>query len=203
MDAPREELVAESPASESRRGKYRHYALQIRSTFMGWPLPALPPKVPFSQIAETFHALVRNLRQKYSVLLLRGLHPLRIRIPDLDITVDIRISSDSITECVSDEPPDAIIYSQPLNYCLAQTWGMGTLAISGRFVLVRNTYNWKIHKTLFALNDAQVYLRSRYLFRRHNWTYLKDLLNARQRYTRRTLSSEKPIVTEPTIGMRI
>jgi hypothetical protein len=163
----------------------------------------VPPKVPFSQIAETFHTLVRTLRHKYSVLLLRRLHPLRIRIPDLDITVDIKISSDSITECVSDEQPDAIVYSQPLTYCFAQTWGMGTLAISGRFVLVRNTYNWKIHKALFALNDAEVYLRPRYLFRRHNWTYLKDLLNARQRYTRRTLSSEKPIVIEPTIGARI
>jgi L-ascorbate metabolism protein UlaG (beta-lactamase superfamily) len=163
----------------------------------------VPPKVPFSQIVQTFHVLVRNLRNKYSLPLLRRLRPLRIRIPDLDITVDVNISSDSITECGSAEQPDAIVYSQPLNYCFARTWGMGTLTISGRFVLLRNAYNWKIHKALFALNDAGVYLRPRYLFSRHNWTYLKDLLNARQRYTRRTLSSERPIVTEPATRVQI
>jgi len=73
--------------------------------------------------------------------------------------------------------PDAEIYSQPLHYCLTRTWGMGTLTNSARFTLLRDERNWRAHKALFALNNAGVYLRSRYLLRRQNWAYLKDRLN--------------------------
>ncbi len=65
---------------------------------------------------------------------------------------------------------------------------MGTLTISGRFILLKNQRNWQVHKALFALNNAEVYLRLRYLLRRQNWAYLKDRLNGMRRYKARTRS---------------
>jgi UDP-MurNAc hydroxylase len=148
----------------------------------------VPPLVDLPQIANAFHTLVQNLRARYPQFLLRILRPLRVRIPDLDTTVEFGIANDSITEAERDATPNVIIYSQPLYYCLAQTWGMGTLTISGRFTLLSNQRNWKAHKALLALNNAEVYLRPRYLLRRHNWMYLKDRLNGMWRYTARTRS---------------
>jgi UDP-MurNAc hydroxylase len=148
----------------------------------------VPPVVALPQLASAFSTLVQNLRARYPLVLLRRLRPLRVRIPDLDTTVKIAIANGLMTEAETDAEPDAEIYSQPLYYCLAQTWGMGTLMISGRFTILKNQRNWRIHKALFALNNAEVYLRLRYLLRRQNWAYLKDRLNGMRRYKPRTRS---------------
>ena len=117
----------------------------------------------------------------------------------LDTTVRLSIADGSMTEASLNAQPDAIIYSQPLHYCLAQTWGMGTLMISGRFTLLRDERNWKAHSALFALNNADVYLGPRYAFRRQNWMYLKDRLNGLKRYNMRTRSRVgRSLFPEPT-----
>ena len=139
-----------------------------------------------SQLAEAFQGLARNLRARYPQFLLRSLHPLHIRIPDLDATVKLTLATGAMSPAATNAKPDAEIYSQPLHYCLTQTWGMGTLTNSARFTLLRDERNWRAHKALFALNNAGVYLRSRYLLRRQNWAYLKDRLNGMMRYTERT-----------------
>ena len=137
----------------------------------------IPAVVRLSQLAEAFQGLARNLRARYPQFLLRGLHPLHIRIPDLDATVKLTLATGAMSPAATNAKPDAEIYSQPLHYCLTQTWGMGTLTNSARFTLLRDERNWRAHKALFALNNAGVYLRSRYLLRRQNWAYLKDRLN--------------------------
>ncbi len=145
----------------------------------------VPPVVPLTQLAASLHTLVRALRQRFPRFLFRRFKPLRVRVPDLNTTLDISIASDSITEIPGDPEPDVIIYSQPLDYCLAQTWGMGTLSISGRFILLRNERNWRMHKALLALNNAEVDFKPRHLLRRRNWIYLKDRLKTARRYTDR------------------
>jgi len=111
------------------------------------------------------------MRSRYPQILLGRLRPLNVRIPDLDETVTMTIADGSLTRADKNAQADVEIYSQPLHYCLAQPWGMGTLTISGRFNLLRNERNWKGFKALFALNNAEVYLRPHYLFRRQNWGY--------------------------------
>ncbi len=148
----------------------------------------IPPVVPFSQLVDAFHDLIRNLRDRYPQFVLRRLHPLLIRIPDLDTTIKMTIGKGSMTQVETTAQPDVEISSQPLHYCLKQPWGMGTLMISGRFALFRNERSWKFFKALLALNNSEVYLRPRYLFRRRNWAYLKDRLSGMTRYTARTRS---------------
>jgi UDP-MurNAc hydroxylase len=142
----------------------------------------VPPCVPLTQLAETFHSFVGNLRRRYPGVLLSRLQPLRIRIVDLAMTVEMSIADDSIVERPEGAPPDVIIYSQPLYYCFAYTWGLHTLTISARFQVANNVRNWKLHKMLFALNNAEVYLRPRYIFRQRNWSYLIDRLSGLPRY---------------------
>jgi UDP-MurNAc hydroxylase len=144
-----------------------------------------PATVSMDQLSRTFRELVEKLRSRYPLMLLNRIAPLRIRIPDLDLTAEISIASGTIRE-VSTDQPDGIIYSQPLHYCFAQPWGMNTLTISGRFVILNNVRNWRIHKALLALNNSEVYLRARYLLRRQNWLYLRDRFNGMRRYKART-----------------
>jgi UDP-MurNAc hydroxylase len=145
-----------------------------------------PVVVRLSQLAEAFRDLSQNLRARYPQFLLRRLHPLHIRIPDLEATVKLTLATGALSQTDTNAPPGVEIYSQPLHYCLTQPWGMGTLTNSGRFTLLCDERNWKAHKALFALNNAGVYLRPRYLLRRQNWGYLKDRLNGMMRYTERT-----------------
>jgi UDP-MurNAc hydroxylase len=147
-----------------------------------------PPVVSLAQLVKAFHALMRNLRANYPQLILRRLRPLRVHIPDLDSTMEMVIANGSIVKVDENTPPDVIIYSQPLHYCLTKTWGMGTLTSSCRFVLLRKERNWKAHKALLALNNAEVCLQLRYLFQRRNWAYLRDRLNGMTRYTEQTTS---------------
>jgi UDP-MurNAc hydroxylase len=142
----------------------------------------VPPCVPLSRIATAFHALVGHLRQRYPRLLLNRLQPLRFKIVDLAITVDISIAEDLIKEVAEDRPPDVTIYSQPLYYSFAYSWGLHTLTISARFLVANNVRNWKMHKMLFALNNAEVYLRPKHIFRQRNWAYLKNRLSGLPRY---------------------
>jgi hypothetical protein len=148
----------------------------------------LPPVVPLYQLSDTFQALARDLEARYPRFLLRKLRPLRVCIPDLEATVEMAVANSSMARAEKNAQPDAVIYSQPLHHCLAHTWGMGTLTISGRFTLLKGERNWKAHKALFTLNNSEVYLRPRYVLRRQNWAYLNDRLNGMRRYTERTNS---------------
>jgi len=144
--------------------------------------------VHLSELTDAFQSCARSMRSRYPQILLGRLRPLNVRIPDLDETVTMTIADGSLTRADKNAQADVEIYSQPLHYCLAQPWGMGTLTISGRFNLLRNERNWKAFKALFALNNAEVYLRPHYLFQRQNWGYLKDRLNGMMRYRYRTRS---------------
>jgi L-ascorbate metabolism protein UlaG (beta-lactamase superfamily) len=146
----------------------------------------VPPIVELPQLTESFDKLVRILHARYPQFLLRRLRPLHIRIPDLDETVRMRVSDGSFTKVASSVEPDVIIYSQPLHYSFVQPWGVATLMTSGRFTLMKDERNWRAHKALFALNNAEVFLRPRYLLRRQNLVYFRDRWNGMSRYTERT-----------------
>ena len=73
--------------------------------------------------------------------------------------------------------PDMLVPSAPPSQ---MTWrrtfgnpfGVQTLGVSARYTLRHNFRNWALHRVLFGLYNAEVYLRPRYLFRRENMRYL-------------------------------
>ncbi len=107
-----------------------------------------------AEIVAAYDSLAANMREKYSMLLLRMLRPVTIRIPDLDKTVVFRLAKGSLEEIDNATEPDLVINSQPLWFGFKFPFGIQTLGVSARFKLLRNFNNWKFHRILFSLNNG-------------------------------------------------
>jgi UDP-MurNAc hydroxylase len=115
------------------------------------------------EIVAAYASLAAHMREKYSMLLLRMLRRVTIRIPDLDKTVAFNLADGGLEEISNANEPDLVINSQPLWFGFRFPFGFQTLGVSARFKLLRNFSNWKFHRILFSLNNGGIYLRPRYL----------------------------------------
>jgi hypothetical protein len=128
------------------------------------------------EIVAAYDGLALQLRDRYPMLLLRGLRRVTIRIPDLATTVAFRLTKGSLEKVPDSTEPDLIINSQPLWFGLKFSFGMQTLGVSARFSLLRNFNNWKLHRLLFSLNNGGVYLHPRYLMTQPMLKYVRARL---------------------------
>jgi hypothetical protein len=137
--------------------------------------------VQLNEIAAAFGKLSTHLNEKYPKSLLRLLlKPVTVLIPDLDTTVVFDISKNEFREA-PDADPDLVIKSQPLHFGFSFPYGIQTLGVSARYTLIKNFPNWRNHRILFSLNNAELYLKPRYLFTSKNlaffWQRLPGALN--------------------------
>ncbi len=128
------------------------------------------------EIVAAYDGLAAQMRDKYSMLLLRMLRPVTIQIPDLDKTVRFRLAEGSLEEIDNSTEPDLAINSQPLWFGFKFPFGIQTLGVSARFRLLRNFNNWKFHRILFSLNNGGVYLRPKYLLTNEMLGYIRTRL---------------------------
>jgi UDP-MurNAc hydroxylase len=128
------------------------------------------------EIVAAYDSLAAHIRDKYSMLLLRMLRPVTIRIQDLDKTVVLRLAKGSLEEIDNSTEPDLVINSQPLWFGFKFPFGIQTLGVSARFRLLCNFTNWKFHRILFSLNNGGVYLRPRYLLTNEMLGYIRTRL---------------------------
>lgn len=132
--------------------------------------------VPLSEIAAAFAKLSTHLNERYPTSLLRLLlKPVTVRIPDLDTTVVFEITKNKFRE-VPDADADLVIKSQPLNFGFSFPYGIQTLGVSARYTLIKNFPNWRNHRILFSLNNAEMYLKPRYLFTSRNLAFFRKRL---------------------------
>jgi hypothetical protein len=129
-----------------------------------------------AEIVAAYDNLAAQMRDKYSMLVLRMLRRVTIRIPDLDRTVAFRLAKGSLEEVDNATAPDLVINSQPLWFGFKFPFGMQTLGVSARFRLLRNFNNWKFHRILFSLNNGGIYLRPKYLLTPEMLGYLRTRL---------------------------
>jgi len=133
-------------------------------------------KIPLAEIAAAFDKLVRHLHEKYPVSLLRLLlKPVTVRIPDLDRTVVFSVASGEFRE-EPEAAPDLVIKSQPLHFGFSYPYGIQTLGVSARYTLIKNFPNWRKHRIFFSLNNAELYLRPKFLFAPHNLNFFRERL---------------------------
>lgn len=133
-------------------------------------------KIPFEEIAAAFDKLVRHLHEKYPVALLRALlKPVTVRIPDLERTVTFSVARGEFRE-TADAAPDLIVKSQPLYFGFSYPYGIQTLGVSARYTLVKNFPNWRNHRILFSLNNAELYLRPKFLLAPQNLKFFRERL---------------------------
>lgn len=132
--------------------------------------------IPLEKIVAAFNNLVKHLHEKYPVALLRALlKPVAVRIPDLDRTIVFSVASGEFREDSKAEP-DLIIKSQPLHFGFSYPFGIQTLGVSARYTLIKNFPNWRNHRILFSLNNAELYLRPKYLLAPQNLKFFKERL---------------------------
>ena len=142
-----------------------------------------PPIVPLQPIEKAFHDMVRHLREKYPATILRMLRTVVVKLPDLDKTIAFSIPLNSFYEVRSSRPPDLIMGSQALHFCFSRPYGLQTLSSSAQYITMRNLINWRIHRALFAMNNARAYGRLRYLLSSETRGFLAKRLRAAVRYT--------------------
>jgi UDP-MurNAc hydroxylase len=142
-----------------------------------------PAAVPLKPIEDAFHEMVRHLYEKYPAPILRMLRGVVVKLPDLGKTVAFSIPTDSFNEVESSEPPDLIMCSQALHFCFFRPYGLQTLSSSAQHTVVQNLVNWRIHRALFALNNAQAYGRLKYLLSSDTRSFFAKRIRALVRYT--------------------
>jgi len=169
-----------SVACDSAPALAKYHALYETIDQFAYDTPAV---VPLKPIEEAFHQMVRNLYDKYPGPILRMLRAVVVKLPDLDKTVAFSIPTDSFGEVGPLQPPDLIMCSQALHFCFFRPYGLQTLSSSAQHMMVRNLLNWRIHRALFALNNAHAYGRLRYLLSRDTVGFLAKRLRAAVRYT--------------------
>jgi UDP-MurNAc hydroxylase len=152
---------------------------ELYSTFDKIPYDPII-SVPLEKIIESFDNLVRHLHNKFPKPLLSLLRPVKVRIPDIERSVIFSISKGTLKELGNDEEVDLLVNSQPLYFGFTNPFGIQTLGVSGRYTVLRNFPNWRLHRILFALNNAEFYFRPKYLFTSKNLKYVwKRLRGAR------------------------
>ncbi len=134
------------------------------------PMEETPP-VPVDRIIGAFHDRCRDLHAKYPHWVLRRLGSLTARLSDLDVCLRFSIAEDRIEEVTTDAP-DLELMSQPFWYAFHETFGVQTLGVSGRLRLHGRFDQWRYHRILFSMYNANVYLRPRYFFSARNLSYL-------------------------------
>ena len=133
-------------------------------------------RVELEEIAGAFDKLVRHLHEKYPRFLMRLLlKPVTVRIPDLDSTIVFSVASGEFREDSAAEP-DLIIKSQPLHFGFSFPFGIQTLGVSARYTLIKNFPNWRKHRILFSLNNAELYLSPKFLFTSKNLAFVRQRL---------------------------
>jgi hypothetical protein len=128
------------------------------------------PSVPIETIRTQFYRLSETLRDRYPSFVLRILRPFHVYIPDLSLSVRFSLASGTVQE--STAPPDLEINSQPLSFAFSTPFGFQALGVSARYVLHRNFRNWRNHRILFSMNNAEIYLSPKYLFSGRNLTWI-------------------------------
>ena len=142
-----------------------------------------PAAVPLRPIEEAFHEMVRHLHEKYPGPVLRMMRAVVVRLPDLEKTVAFSIATDSFNEVEASQPPDLLMCSQALHFCFFRPYGLQTLSSSAQHTVLRNLANWRIHRALFALNNAHAYGRLRYLLSSDTRNFIARRIRGIVRYT--------------------
>lgn len=131
-----------------------------------------PQTVPFAEIEQAFTQLSMHLRARYPSAIFYLLCPFTVRIPDLGVTARFALRDSSVVKLDDSRAAQLEINSQPLHFALRYPYGVQTLGVSARVKLMSGIRNWQMHRVLFAMNNAEFYLKPRYLFSRGSREYI-------------------------------
>ena len=152
----------------------RHYD----QVYAGLPQLPLDPVLPAS-LAEISAALTRlhaQLADYYPPWLLAAwLRPVTAALLDLGETIELDLANGQLRRTPA-AAPDISLHAQPLLFALQHPFGLQTLGVSARLTLHANAANWRRHRILLSMYNAEVYLRPDLLLTRRNLEHLRARL---------------------------
>lgn len=131
-----------------------------------------PPVVSLDKIREAVKKRSEQLHSKFPKWMLKKLQPVIIQIPDLNTTVELCLNTGEVRETANKEF-DLVIYSQPLHFSFDTTWGLQTMGVGARFRIRSKHGVWKWYRIITSLNNAEMYLKFRYLFTKDNIAFVR------------------------------
>ncbi len=143
-------------------------------------LPALPldpvPPAFLAGLTAALAALSARLNDLYPKWFLRAwLRPLSVEIVDLGITIELDLARGQLRPTPA-AAADLSLHAQPLLFALQFPFGVQTLGVSARLTVRANAANWRRHRILLSMYNAEVYLRPALLFNKQNLAHLRARL---------------------------
>ena len=131
------------------------------------------PAVPLSTLKEVFVRRCQHLHDHYPRLILQLLQPVVVRLTDAGVCMEACLLDKSLRQ-VACTAPHAEMSSAMFDFWFRWPYGMQTLGVSGRYTLRGGFDNWRRHRVLFALDNAEIRLRWRDLATRRMLSYGRD-----------------------------
>lgn len=132
-----------------------------------------PPLVSLDKIREATKKRSDQLKTKFPAWIMKKLSEVNILIPDLDITVALSLNTGEVKELAKGTDFDLVVYSQPLHFAFDTPWGVQTMGVGARFRIKSKHHIWKWYRIITSLNNAEMYLKFRYLFTKDNINFLR------------------------------
>ncbi len=133
-----------------------------------------PQLVDLGKIEAALKKRCIQLSEKFPKWILKKLRPVRVRIPDINNVVELCLYTGNFKVLGPDADYNLSIYSQPLFYCFETTWGIQTMGVGARFRIKSNMAIWKWYRIITSLNNAEMYLKFKYLFTIGNFNFVRD-----------------------------
>lgn len=160
-------------SSEKSLSKYSEEYSKFSSLSIDSGIHASP-----EELVQSFNRFSLELQDRFSKLVLFFLKPVVVYLPDLDRAYRFGFFEGKIEELKKGTLPHLSMNSQPLYFLFSFPYGAQTLGVSARYVIHRNFRNWKFHRIIFSMNNAEIYLRPKYFFRPSNLKYFYSRLKS-------------------------
>ena len=136
-----------------------------------------PPVIALEKIQDAVKRRAAQLREKFPKWMLKKLQAVKVQIPDLNIVVRLSLYTGECSSLASDSDFDLSIYSQPLFFAFDTAWGVQTMGVGARFRIKSNHGVWKWYRIITSLNNAEMYLKFKYLLTMNNINFIRARMN--------------------------
>lgn len=133
----------------------------------------VPPVVPVADIERAIKKRHAQLSEKFPWWVMNRLKELSVFVPDLNVIVLFSLGKGTFRVAPAGEDYDMVIYSQPFFYSFDTLWGVQTMGVGGRYRIKNRFGIWRWYRIVTSLNNAEMYLKGKYLFTKNNLDFLR------------------------------
>jgi UDP-MurNAc hydroxylase len=132
--------------------------------------------IHIGEIEAAIKKRYEQIASKFPKILCNKLKPIVVKIPDLNTNLRLCLADGSSEQLPANSDFDLIIFSQPLFFAFNFEWGVQTLGVSARWLCKSNDKIWRWYRIITSLNNAEIYLKPKYIFSKKNMKFLQERL---------------------------